>query len=481
MDEKEDPLRQWKKDYIIDEGGRLCFAPESNLKPINWSRNKKLYHTALFGISTFAAHLNSTGMSASILPNLFNKQFGVSREVTLLATSFYILGLAFGPMLFAPLSEVYGRKPGVLIPLFVSGVFTLVVACSSSIPAIMVFRFIAGIFAGAPVVSSGGVLTDMWTPAQRGVALAYYAFFVVNGPSFGPTVSSLLMHASDGLSWRNPQYFCGLLNICIFAVCELTCDETYEPVILAKRAKSLRISTSEWYLHCDHDKWTLTTREMLQVHLIRPFRMLFSPVIFTIALFASYVFGVFYLLITGIDIVFTKVHGWKGTVATLPNVALFFGVTCGLGVNMIWAKSFGKRIIASNGTLHPEERFPLLMYLAWAMPTGIFIFAWTSRSDIHWIVPCIGIAITGLGFVIIFQGCVNYLVDMNKQYAASAIAANTILRSLLAAVFPLFSNQLFNSLGVHWGGSLIGFIALIMIPIPWVSTNSARYSELGIQ
>ena len=68
----------------------------------------------------------------------------------------------------------------------------------------------------------------------------------------------------------------------------------------------------------------------------------------------------------------------------------------------------------------------------------------------------------------IFQGCLNYLVDTNRQYAASVIAANTILRSILAAVFPLFSSQLFHNLGIHWGGSLIGFIALAMIPIPWV-------------
>jgi hypothetical protein len=68
---------------------------------------------------------------------------------------------------------------------------------------------------------------------------------------------------------------------------------------------------------------------------------------------------------------------------------------------------------------------------------------------------------------VIFQGCLNYLVDTYTKYAASTIACNTFLRSVFAASFPLFSKQMFANLGVHWGGSLIGFVALGMIPIPF--------------
>lgn len=459
----------WKSDFVSDKDGCLSFAADSHLRPMNWTRKKKLVHTALFGMTTFAAQLNSTSMSTAILPQLFKEEFGVSREVTLLATTFYILGIAFGPMVFAPLSEIYGRKLGVLVPFLLSGVFTFVVACSSTIPAILVFRFVAGFFAGAPVVSSGGVLADIWSPAERGMALGFYAFFVANGPSFGPTISSLLMHASDKtVSWRNPQYFCGLFNFCLFALCEVLCYETYEPLLLAKETKRLRLETGQWYLHCAHDKWTLTSSEMFHVHLLRPFKMLVSPVIFVVAIFASYVFGLFYMLITGIDLVFSITKGWTGTIATLPNISLFLGVSAGLCVNIFWGRTYAKKLKANNGVPIPEQRFPILMYVAWTLPFGIFLFSWTSWKSVHWVVPCIGILFAGLGVVVIFQGCLNYLVDMNRQYAASAIAANTILRSILAAVFPLFSSQLFHNLGVHWGGSLIGFIALAMLPIPWV-------------
>jgi len=102
------------------------------------------------------------------------------------------------------------------------------------------------------------------------------------------------------------------------------------------------------------------------------------------------------------------------------------------------------------------------------MPAGIFIFAWTSDRDIHWIAPMIGIAVMGVGFIVIFQGCLNYLVDAFTRYAASAIAANTFFRSIFGGIFPLFGYILFENLGVHWGGSLVAFIALGMIPIPFL-------------
>ena len=50
--------------------------------------------------------------------------------------------------------------------------------------------------------------------------------------------------------------------------------------------------------------------------------------------------------------------------------------------------------------------------------------------------------------------------------AASAIAANTFLRSLAGAVFPLFATYMFNALHVNWAGTLLGCVAAVLVPIP---------------
>lgn len=460
------------QDFTLGEDGLLKFHDDSPLRPSNWSFGKKLKHTLLYGLVTFCAQFNSTTFSSERFAELMKEQFGISREVAMLSSSFYLLGIAFGPMVFAPISEVYGRKIGVLIPFMLSAVFAFAVATSYNVPSIMVYRFLSGFFCGAPIVSSGGVLADMYSdPSIRGKYLGVYALFVNMGPSTGPVISSLLMYSrpsTDLSAWRIPPYFTGLITLTLFITCELFLDETYQPVVLQRRARQLRLTTGQYKIHCAHDMWKLEFRDVVRDHLVRPFRMLFTPIVFVIVMFAAYVFGVFYIFATTIPVVMKMAKGWDGTVGTLLNIPLLFGTLVGCILNMLYAKRFQRTIIANHGIVIPEERFPLVMLVGWTMPAGIFVFAWTARDHIHWIVPAIGVFLLGIGFVNIFQGCLNYLVDTYTRYAASAIAANTFLRSIFAAAFPLFSKQMFDSLGVQWGGSLIGFIALGMIPIPFV-------------
>lgn len=68
----------------------------------------------------------------------------------------------------------------------------------------------------------------------------------------------------------------------------------------------------------------------------------------------------------------------------------------------------------------------------------------------------------------IFLQALNYLIDAYLMVAASAIAANTFLRSFFGAGFPLFATAMFNNLGVDWAGSLLGFLAIAFLPIPFL-------------
>lgn len=85
----------------------------------------------------------------------------------------------------------------------------------------------------------------------------------------------------------------------------------------------------------------------------------------------------------------------------------------------------------------------------------------------HWIVPTIAGALLATSLLLIFVGYLNYLVDTYLMYAASAIAANTIARSACGAAAPLFTNQMFDALGVGGGGSLIGGVAALLAIIPF--------------
>lgn len=90
------------------------------------------------------------------------------------------------------------------------------------------------------------------------------------------------------------------------------------------------------------------------------------------------------------------------------------------------------------------------------------------KPETHWIVPTLSGLMTGFGLMSIFLQALNYLVDAYLMFAASAIAGNTFLRSLCGAGFPLFARQMFQGLGIQWAGTLLGCVALVLAPIPFV-------------
>jgi hypothetical protein len=48
------------------------------------------------------------------------------------------------------------------------------------------------------------------------------------------------------------------------------------------------------------------------------------------------------------------------------------------------------------------------------------------------------------------------------------MAANGFLRYLFGAVFPLFTLQMYRGLGIAWATSLLAFVSVLLLPIPWV-------------
>lgn len=90
------------------------------------------------------------------------------------------------------------------------------------------------------------------------------------------------------------------------------------------------------------------------------------------------------------------------------------------------------------------------------------------RADIHWIVPAASGIFTGFGLMSIFLQALNYLVDAYLVFAASAIAGNTFLRSLAGAGFPLFARQMFEGMGIQWAATLLGCVAAVLAPIPFI-------------
>ncbi|KAL9125298.1 MAG: hypothetical protein Q9217_005480 [Psora testacea] len=447
------------RDVLVDFDG-----PDDSYRPLNWPLRKKITTTVLYALTTMGSTWASSAYSPAV--NQISSQFHVSREVSLLGLSVLLYGFGLGPLIWAPLSEVFGRKPAVLIPYFLAAVFSFGTATAKDIQTIIITRFFAGFFASAPTTNTGGVLGDIWSPTERGTAMACYSFAVVGGPVLGPIAGGAIVQSY--LRWRWTEYLSGIMMMTILALDVLILDESYAPRLLVYKARRLRIERGNWALHAKFEEWDVSLKDFAIKFGVRPFQMLLTPICFLVTLFASFVYGLLYANLAAFPIEFGEERGWNLLVSALPFLAFLIGIILGGATNVINQSYYNHKFVANGGKPVPEARLPPMMVGSVVFAGGLFIFGWTSPKTIHWIAPCFGAVMMGFGFFTIFQSAQNYLVDTFERYAASAIAANTFLRSTFAASFPLFVSPMYHKLGIPWASSVFGFFAVALIPIPFL-------------
>lgn len=245
-------------------------------------------------------------------------------------------------------------------------------------------------------------------------------------------------------------------------------DESYPPVLLVYKARQLRHKSGNWALHARHEEWDVSFWDMANKYLVRPFQLLATPICFWIAVYASFVYGILYLSLSAFPIVFQEERGWDEFFGQLPLLALFIGILFGAAANLYNQKFYISRYAANDNHAVPEARLPPMMAGSIVFAAGLFTFGWTSDNRIPWIATAIGASCMGFGFFTIFQAALNYLVDTFPTTSASAVAANTFLRCTFAGVFPLFGRAMFRKLGTRWASSVLGFFAILLIPIPFL-------------
>ncbi|KAF2684156.1 MFS general substrate transporter [Lentithecium fluviatile CBS 122367] len=441
-------------------------GPNDPYNARNWPMKKKIVTTMLYSFCTMGATWASTIYNSGI-PQI-KQHFGVSTEVALLGMSLFLFGNAFGPLLWAPVSELYGRKPSILIPIFGLTLFSFASATAKDIQTLLITRFFAGVFGGAPLSNVAGVLADVWSETQRGPALLVWGIAVIVGPLIAPIVGGALVVSAEGVGWRWTEYITGIILGVALVASVIWIDESFAPVLLARKAKRLRFETENWALHSQSEKSSGSMKALARKYLIVPFEMLVDPIAFFINLYASFVYAIIYLTIPAFPVEFVQVRHWNQLRGALPFIAIMVGVFFACGINIWGALNYKKVFIANNNRGIPEARLPPMMIGSVFFAAGLFIMAWTSEAPIHWIGFCVGAMCIGLGFHTIFLSALGYLVDTYLMLAASALAANLFMRSILAGAFPLFARALFENLGLDWGMSLLGFIAVAMLPIPYL-------------
>lgn len=433
-------------------------GPDDPENPKNWSSGRKWAATFVVSSFTFISPVSSSMVAPAL--TAIGKDLNITTEVQLsLTLSIFILAYAIGPLLFGPLSEIYGRvvvlQTSNLFYLF----FNLGCGLARTKAQMIIFRFLSGLGGSAPLAIGGGLLSDLFNAEQRGKAISIYALAPLLGPAVGPIAGGFI---AENTSWRWVFYATCIADGLIQFSGLFFLQETYTPVLLDRKKRKLIKETGNESLHTEYDDPNRTITQALKIALTRPFKLLGTQVIIQfLACYMAYLYGLMYLVLSTFPSLWENNYHESVGIGGLNYISLGLGFFLGTQIcapcqDMVY-KALKRR---NNGVGRPEFRVPLMIPGALLVPIGLFWYGWSAQAHTHWIMPNIGAVIFSAGILICMQCTQTYIVDAYTRYAASAIAGTTVLRSLAGFGFPLFAPYMYDALHYGWGNSLLGFIAI---------------------
>lgn len=445
-------------------------SEDDKANPFNWPSWKKWFVTFTIANSCLCISLGSSLYVAAV-PELMNLHHS-SETLTISGLTFYLIGLALGPAIAAPLSELIGRRYIYLITFPSSMLFAMGVGLSKNMHTILILRFFCGLVGSPPMALAGGSISDIWSnsPANLALAMSLFCLCPFLGPIIGPVVGGF---AAEHKNWQWTMWVYLMFSGAVLPFL-LACPETFKAAILEKRAKRRGIAVIK-------PKFDL--KKTLISYLGRPLEMLVvEPIVCFTSIYIAFIFAVLFGFFEAYPIIFRGVYRMDMGVSGLTFIGVGVGLLLGVVGNVIlnMAKSSKKKKIALETREEPaweapESQLLIVQIGSCFLPVALFWLAWTSRRSIHWIAPTLAGVPFGFGLMWVFLGIMSYYAySFPPAYVASAISANNLLRYLLAAVFPLFVVQMYRKLHVDWATSLFAFISLAMVPIPFIFR---RYGE----
>ncbi|CAF1486161.1 unnamed protein product, partial [Adineta ricciae] len=296
-----------EKPYIID------WLPDDLENPQNWRSSYKCLLTAFVAIATLAVTFCSSAYVGNVRGLL--EDYHSSAEVITLGISFSVLGFAIGPLLWAPFSEILGRRILFIGTYAALTAFNTGTAASQNMATVIILRFFSGASGSSPLTNAGGTIADIFSAKQRGLAMTIFAAAPFMGGFTG-----------DGAGWRWVEGVMAIFTGFIFITGTISYPETYAPVLLRKRAERLSKATGLVYRSKFEEKRQVNIIRLLKTCLSRPWLFLIrEPIVFLLSLYMAIIYGVLYMLFGAFPIVYEEGRGWSTGIGGLA----FLGIAVG--------------------------------------------------------------------------------------------------------------------------------------------------------
>ncbi|CUS08262.1 unnamed protein product [Tuber aestivum] len=421
----------------------LCADPERlpssvtcYTDPFTWPVAQKNGITILASLST-AMGAYSAGAYTSGLDQMM-EEWHVSRLVLLAGITTFTAGFALPPLVLGPFSEVYGRRDVYLVTFGLYNVCHLATALCRSSTGMVVLRFFLGVGGSTFGAMIGGIISDIYLAPDRGFPMALFAMFGLAFTGVGPLVSG----------------------------------ETRGSALLSRKARALNKFLDEsgdrgnrWKVKADEERESISL--MVRVSLTRPFRFLITePVVFWFSCWLTFAWGILYMFLEAIPLVFIESHGF--TIAQVGYVFAAMPVGCLIALYCNALIETGAAKYFAGATPSPESRLYSACTMGCLLPIGLFWFGWTSFPSQHWILPTMAVSCVMMGIYAIYLAVFNYFADTYHQYASSALAAQSFCRNFFAGGFPLVADVMYHHMGFSGASSLLGCVGTLLTLVPWI-------------
>ncbi|KAK5723475.1 hypothetical protein LTR15_005173 [Elasticomyces elasticus] len=409
----------------------------------NWSSRKRGFVTFLICAYTWVVYTGSSIYAPS--EGGVMEQFGVSPVLAALPLSLYVLAYGLGPLIFAPLCEIpaIGRNPVYILTFVLFTALSFPTAVVNDFSGLLALRFFQGFF-GSPALANGGAtFSDM------------YSLLYVPYQLSCPGKELALVPLGDRLDGR-PMLIALLLLM----------PETSTSTILLRRARRLRQVTGESRLQSQSeiDQRQLSASGILVSALIKPIEItLKDPAVMFVNIYTALFYGIYYTFFEVFPLIFPSQYGFNLGETGLAFLSCQVGAGLGLAVYFAYLHWYMIPDNLKNGLRQQEHRLVPAILGSFFISSGLFIFAWTARASIHWIVPLIGVVVFVFGTFLVLQSIFVYLPLSYPEYAASLFAGNDLVRSSMACGSVLFARPLFLNLGIAEGVTLLGGLSIVGI------------------
>lgn len=451
--------------FTSDPSYEVDFDDESAENPREWSTWYKALVVFAISFSTLVVILYSTAYTAMLEP--MKQEFQVTDEtIPTLGVTTYLFGLAVGSLLLAPISETFGRRPVYVIALFCFFILVIPCALATSLSQVIIIRFFVAVAGSACIANAPGTIGDIVSDDYRALVFSLWSLGPMMAPVLGPVISGFV---TQYVNWRWATWLMVMMGAVSFVL--MACiRETYVPALLQQKVKKVRKETGDDKYWSRYDV-KVNFLELMKVNLSRPFVMAVKePICIFWNVYMGIIYGILYLCFVAYPIVYTEIRGWS-----ISNSGLaFIGIGIGILTTISCASPIKKMIDSHKkdpvtGKVPPEAMMSVICIAAVLAPTGQLWFAWTCLPvSVH---PAISIAAGipfGAGNAAVFIYASNYVVHSYGIYAASAMAGNAVVRSVLGGTLPLAGHALYNSLGANWAGTLLGLLEVAIIPVPFI-------------